>query len=167
MEYRVLIKKMDITFYKKFKRLWKHYLIQIPIATLSIFIATLFINIQNTVMIASIGATTFIIFILPTSYTANRRNVIGGHLIGIGVGMLFTLIPASSSIILLLIFSLTVGTAMLFMAIFDMEHPPACGTALGVVSFGYTFPSLFAFITGIIVLSLLHHFFKSKLKDLI
>ncbi len=167
MKYFKLLKTPDISFYKKFKRLWKNYIFQILIATLSVFIAILVIKMQNVVMIASLGATTFIIFITPTNFTANRRNVIGGHVIGIIIGMLFTLIPASSSIVSIIIFSLTVGTSMFFMAIIDMEHPPACGTALGIVSSGYTISMIFAFLTGVVILSLIHHIFKPKLKDLV
>jgi len=54
---------------------------------------------------------------------------------------------------------------MFLMAITDMEHPPACATALGIVSVGYTFSMIFAFITGVIILSSLHHILKLKLKD--
>jgi len=56
---------------------------------------------------------------------------------------------------------------MFLMAITDMEHPPACATALGIVSAGYTFSMIFAFITGVIILSSLHHILKPKLKDLV
>jgi CBS-domain-containing membrane protein len=81
--------------------------------------------------------------------------------------MLFALIPVSSPIASIIIFSLTVETSMFLMAITDMEHPPACATALGIVSAGYTFSMIFAFITGVIILSSLHHILKPKLKDLV
>jgi len=167
MKYFKLLETADISFYKKFKRQWKNYVFQITVATLSIFIAILFIKMQNAVMVASLGATTFIVFITPTNFIANRRNVVGGHIIGISVGMLFALIPVSSPIASIIIFSLTVGTSMFLMAITDMEHPPACATALGIVSAGYTFSMIFAFITGVIILSSLHHILKPKLKDLV
>jgi len=89
MKYFKLLETADISFYKKFKRQWKNYVFQITVATLSIFIAILFIKMQNAVMVASLGATTFIVFITPTNFIANRRNVVGGHIIGISVGMLF------------------------------------------------------------------------------
>lgn len=167
MKHFKLLKAADISFYKKFKRQWKNYVFQISIATLSIFITILFIKMQNAVMVASLGATTFIVFITPTNFIANGRNVIGGHIIGTSVGMLFTLIPVSPPITPTIIFSLTVGTSMFLMAITDMEHPPACATALGIVSAGYTFSMIFAFITGVIILSSLHHILKPKLKDLV
>ena len=167
MKYFKLLETADISFYKKFKRQWKNYVFQITIATLSIFIAILFIKMQNAVMVASLGATTFIVFIIPTNFTANGRNVVGGHIIGISVGMLFALIPVSSPITSIIIFSLTVGTSMFLMAITNMGHPLACATALEIVSAGYTFSMIFAFITGVIILSSLHHILKPKLKDLV
>ncbi|OHE59734.1 MAG: hypothetical protein A2Z47_16355 [Thermodesulfovibrio sp. RBG_19FT_COMBO_42_12] len=59
---------------------WKNYVFQSLFATLAIFIVLLFLNLQHVVIIASIGATTFIIFAMPNYITAKPRNVIGGHL---------------------------------------------------------------------------------------
>ncbi len=167
MKHFKLLQTADVNFYKKFERQWKNYILQISIATLAIFIAMLFIKMQHVVMIASLGATAFIVFITPSNFTANQRNVVGGHTIGTIIGILFSLIPISGTIFPIIIYSLTVGTAMFFMALTDMEHPPACATALGIVTMGYTWEMIIAFLTGIIVLSTIHHLTKSKLKDLV
>jgi hypothetical protein len=53
------------------------------------------------------------------------------------------------------------------MVVIDTEHPPAAGTALGVAMTGIS-PDVFVtiIIISIVILSLIHHFFKPYLRDL-
>ncbi|RLG73997.1 MAG: HPP family protein, partial [Thermoprotei archaeon] len=60
---------------KDFRILWKNYVLQSLLATISIFIVLLFLSLQHAVVIASIGATTFIIFTMPNSIAAKSKNV--------------------------------------------------------------------------------------------
>lgn len=71
----------------------KNYVLQSLAASISIFVVFLILTTEDIVFIASIGATAFIIFAMPESITAKPRNVIGGHITGIIVGTLSTLIP--------------------------------------------------------------------------
>lgn len=146
---------------------WKHYVFQSFFATLTMFIVLLFFNLQHVVIIASIGATTFIIFAMPNYITAKPRNVIGGHLIGLFSGSLCALIPHSLFIYSILIYSLAVGISIFLMVVIDMEHPPASGTALSVAITGFSLSTAIFIIVSVLVLSLIHHFFKPYLKDLI
>jgi len=68
---------------REFKRLWKNYLYQSFLATIVVFIVLLLLNMEHAVVIASIGATAFIVFTMPRNITAAPRRVIGGHLIGL------------------------------------------------------------------------------------
>jgi len=52
---------------KEFILYWKHYVIQSLLATLSMTLVLLFLTFQNAVVVASIGATSFIIFATPYS----------------------------------------------------------------------------------------------------
>ena len=112
----------------KFKKLWKYYIFQSALATVAIFIIVLVLEEKNVVMIASMGASTFICFALPKSVPAQTRNVIGGHLVGLACGAIFTLttLPSYAE------FPLAVGFAIFLMVALDVEHPPAAGTALAV-----------------------------------
>ena len=69
------IKKID----KEFRQHWKNYALQSILATVAIFIVLYLLSLEHVVIIASIGATTFIIFAMPDNITAQSRNVIGGH----------------------------------------------------------------------------------------
>ncbi len=156
------IKKID----REFRQHWKNYALQSILATVAIFIVLYFLSLEHAVIIASIGATTFIIFAMPDNITAQPRNVIGGHLVGLLFGFLFSLFPHSGMICAILAYALAVGASIFTMVVVDMEHPPAAGTALGVATTGITFEVFIAIVVSIILLSVIHVFFKPYIRDL-
>ena len=141
-------------------------MLQSLLATLSVFIVLYFLSLQHAVIIASIGATAFIVFAMPDSITAQPRNVIGGQLVGLFCGFLFSLIPQPSIIYSIIVYSLAVGVTIFAMVVIDMEHPPASGTALGVAMTGISLEVFIAVSISIIMLSLIHKFCKPYIKDL-
>lgn len=153
---------------QELKLFWKNYLLQTLLATLVIFIVILFLKIQQqAVIVASIGSTAFIVFAMPKAVTAQARNVIGGHLLGIACGSLCLLIPHQSSLLVsAMVYSFAVGLSIFLMVILDAEHPPASGTALGVAITGFSWNVAIALIASALVLSLVHHVAKAHLKDL-
>ena len=151
---------------EEFTSHWKSYVFQSLLATLAIFVALLLFSMQHPVIIASVGATTFIVFAMPKSVTAKPRNVVGGHLVGLFCGFLCTLIPQFSFSHPAVAYSLAVGLSIFVMVVTDTEHPPASGTALGVAVEGYSMSLMIAVITSVIVLSLAHRFLKPLLRDL-
>ena len=149
-----------------FPILWKHYLYQSFLAAIVVFVILLILTIENAVVIASIGATAFIIFTMPRNITARPRRVIGGHMVGLLSGSLCSLIPHSSTLASISVFALAVGISICLMVALDFEHPPASGTALGVAITGFSPGVIIAVVTSSIVLSLAHHFSNKFLKDL-
>ena len=87
------MKRLISKIVKELRLYWKNYVFQSLFATLAIFIVLLTLSLQEAVIIASIGATTFIVFAMPKSITAKPRNVIGGHIVGLISGSLCALIP--------------------------------------------------------------------------
>jgi CBS-domain-containing membrane protein len=160
------MKRSLIKMAEEFHLYWKHYVLQSILATCSVFIVLYFLSLQEAVIVASIGATAFIVFTMPNNITAQSRNVIGGHLIGLFYGFLFSFIPHSALIFSILIYSLAVGASIFTMVVTDTEHPPAAGTALGVVITGIRLDVLITVVLSIIILSLIHRFFKPYLRDL-
>ena len=149
-----------------FSRLWLNYIYQSLLATVVIFIILLLLNLEHVVVIASIGATAFIVFTMPRNITAAPRRVIGGHIVGFTCGSAFAFIPHPTALTAIIIYSLAVGTTVFLMVALDVEHPPAGGTALGVAITGFSVSVMVAVLTSSIVLSLAHRFFKKYLKDL-
>lgn len=160
------MKRLISKIVKELRLYWKNYVFQSLFATLAIFIVLLTLSLQEAVIIASIGATTFIVFAMPKSITAKPRNVIGGHIVGLISGSLCALIPHPLFIHSIMVYSLAVGFSIFIMVITDTEHPPASGTALGVAIHGFSLGVTITVIISVVILSLIHHLFKRYLRDL-
>ena len=146
---------------------WKHYVLQSLLASGAMALVLLFLTLQNAVIVASIGATSFIIFAMPKSVSAAPMNVIGGHVTGLVAGILCNELSGIVHTHSILVYSMAVGISIFVMVVLDVEHPPAAGTALGVAITGFNWPIVFAVITSITVLSLIHHFCKKYIRDLV
>ena len=78
----------------EFREHWKNYVFQSLFATLVIFLILLSLSLQeDAVIIASLGATTFIVFAMPEQVTAKSRNIIGGYIVGFLCGLICSLVP--------------------------------------------------------------------------
>lgn len=164
---------MKQSFYKSLLELkiyWKNYLWQSLLATAVIFLIILLFNADNNILIASLGATTFIVFAMPKSITANPRNVIGGYLLGIMCGVLFLPMQHCDFIHPLvchsLIYALAVGLSIFVMVITDTEHPPASGISLSIAMTGFELSTIVTVIASVAALSLFHTLLKNKLHNL-
>jgi CBS domain-containing membrane protein len=104
---------------------------------------------------------------MPKYITAQPRNLIGGQLVGLISGSACVLIPHVSFLFSVIVDSIAVGLSIFIMVITDTEHPPASGTALGVAAAGFSLKIAIAVIVSAIILSLIHHFFKQHLRDLV
>lgn len=150
---------------RKFRRRWKNYLGQSLLA-IGIFSGVLLLlNVQeNPIITASVGATTFVVFAIPSDVTADARNVIGGHAIGVFAGALSAwLLVESYSFVF---YSIAVGVSIFLMVITDCEHPPASGTALGLAVTGAELGVVLTLFLCIIPLAVVHEVFRSRLMDL-
>jgi CBS-domain-containing membrane protein len=152
--------------YRDLGRLWLHYLYQSLLATAVVLVILLLLNLEHAVVIASIGASAFIVFTMPRNITAAPRRVIGGHIVGLICGSAFALIPHGTVLAASLVYAVAVGTTIFLMVALDMEHPPAGGTALGVAITGFSVSVMVAVLTSSILLSLAHRFCKKYLRDL-
>jgi len=166
----MVIEKLRVTL-AKFRTYWQYYVFQSLAATVALFALMMIINIQEKpVIIASIGATTFIVFTMPGYLTAKPRNVIGGHIIGMLCGFIASaaiiIMGNPSAITLAMILSLAVGLSIFIMVVLDMEHPPASGTALGVALHGISVTVTLTILISILFLSLVHKLFRHRLRDL-
>ncbi len=165
-------------FDRKLKKYFPNYILQSLLATIALTIILYFENIfTNTAVVASLGATTFIIFAMPKYTTAQPRRVIGGHIICIIVGIfcfyLYSHIQNENNFFLshemlkILIPAISVGLAIFTMVITNTEHPPAAGTALGITIQGWTYSTILVILTTILLLSLFKYLLKAWLKDLV
>ena len=150
----------------EFQELWKNYLYQSFLAGTVLAVTMLVLTIEHAVVIASIGATAFIVFTMPRNTTASPRRVIGGHIIGLACGSLATLIPHHVVFTDVAVDALAVGASIFLMVALDFEHPPASGTALGVAIKGFSLSVMTTVIASSIIISLSHRVFRRYLRDL-
>ena len=150
----------------KFKVLWKNYLYQSFIAVVVLTIVLFVLSMEYVVVIASIGATAFIVFTMPNNSTASPRRVIGGHSIGLACGSLTTLIPHHVFFTDVAVDALAVGASIFLMVALDFEHPPGGGTALGVAIKGFSLSVMATVIASSIIISVAHRVFRRYLRDL-
>jgi CBS-domain-containing membrane protein len=132
-----------------------------------VFVVLSMLRQHNLVIAASLAATAFTVFTMPSSITASTRNVVGGHLIGLVIGSVFTLVRPELALAQDAIFALTVGSAMIVMAVTNTEHPPAAGTALGVVIVSFSWRIVLGVVVGVTVVALIHKLLRPFLRDLI
>ena len=164
---KIAMELHDITLHtpigEKFKKLWKYYLWQSSLAAVALFIIVLILGKDKIVVISAMGATSFIVFAMPTTVSAKTRNVIGGHLVGLASGTIFYF----ATLPYFLEYPLAVGIAIFIMVALDVEHPPAAGTALAVVM-NEVSPDVFVTImVSAVVLSQCRYYLRHHLKDLI
>lgn len=156
--------KTGNTIKNKFKKLWIYYILQSLLAGVALFILVWVLGKDKMVVISAIGATAFIVFAMPKSISAKRRNVIGGHLVGLACGTIFyfTALPY------FLEYPLAVAIAMFVMVALDVEHPPAVGTALAVVINEVSLVDAFVTIMlSAVILSQCRYYLRNYLRDLV
>ena len=102
---------------EQLKLFWKNYVFQSLFAGLVILVVLLVLSSQEAVIIASIGATAFIVFAMPNSIAARPVNIIGGQLVGFACGYLCGLIPHESFLAAAVIYSLAVGLSIFIMVV--------------------------------------------------
>ena len=147
----------------KFKKLWKYYLFQGFLAAATVCILLLVFDKEDVVVIASMGATAFIVFAMPKSVSAKTRNVIGGHFVGLVCGAVFTFTVLPYYVE----YPLAVAIAMFFMVALDVEHPPAAGTALAVAINEVTLGGAVVIMLSAVVITQCRHHMKKIIKDFV
>ena len=151
------------------------YLLQCTLASVVVLILLLILDtVTQTVLIAALGASTFIAFAVPRSLQSEPRYMIGGYLVGILVGSSIGTLSASISysdivtahVAMIVFGALAMGLAMFVMVITKTEHPPAAALALGLVLNEWDFLTLVVVIVGVIALSMCKRLVLPILMDL-
>jgi len=151
-------------------------LLQCGLATLVVLVLLLILDVfTQTVLIAALGASTFIAFAVPRSANADPRHMIGGYLIGTFTGVTLSLLlrampPTSPTIdheLVVVAGALAIGLAMFLMVLTKTEHPPAAALALGLVLNQWDMATLALIMAGIVGLTLVKSFVMPLLMDLL
>ncbi len=152
------------------------YILQCSLASVFVLILLLVLDaVTQTVLIAALGASTFIAFAVPRSLQSGSRNMIGGYLVGIAAGCLMGTLnttlqfsDAQTTHAVMIVFgALAIGFAMFTMVITKTEHPPAAALALGLVLNEWNLLTLVVIMSGAIALSIFKRLVLPILMDLL
>lgn len=162
---------------KSFKRAPKSFIIQSLLAVVAVAIILYFVEVlTHAAIVAALGASAFIVFAMPHSITAQPRKLIGGHVVGLLFGTFcyyaFLTGPLGKLITgweftTLFIYALAVGLSIFLMAITNTEHPPAAGTALGIVAHAWSYQVVIFVLLSVIGLAIVRALLGSYLRDLV
>ena len=161
---------------RAFVRNPKYYIIQSLLATAAVAIILYFVEVlTHAAIVAALGASTFIVFAMPHSITAQPRRLIGGHAIGLASGafcyfvilnLLLGQLDTDWEWIRWCIYALAVGLSIFLMTITNTEHPPASATALGIVAHGWSWQTVVFILACAIGLAIIRRLFRRYLRDL-
>jgi len=157
---------------ERFRQDPAHYVVQTLLAFASIAVIVVVMGVlTNGTIVASLGASAFIVFAMPHYKTARPRNLIGGHVLCMSIGLVCSVpfrlgVVPSNELTVGLIAAAAVSLAIFAMAVTDTEHPPAAGNALAfsvsLVGFGHIL-----FTLGTVVLfALVRYMLRGWLRDL-
>ena len=164
-------------FDRAFKRAPKGYIFQSSLSVLVVLLILYFVNvITQLAIVAALGASTFVVFTMPSSFMAQPRRLIGGHIVGLISGIIcyFTLLAGplgnlvgGGRFIFIFACALAVGLSIFLMTITDTEHPPAAATALGIVVQGWSYQTVIFILLCTAALALARRVLRRRLKDLV
>jgi CBS-domain-containing membrane protein len=113
---------------------------------------------------------------MPHYLTARPRRLVGGHVIGLVCGIaayyVFLAGPLSGVAEQLAWFKavaagISVGLSVLLMPVFNAEHPPAAGTALGIAVGGWRIETIIFVMIFAVSLAVVRSVFSRRLRDLV
>ncbi len=156
---------------------WKNFLLQCGLATVALVLILLVEDaVLRAAIVVAIASTVFTIFVFPNSVVSTPRKVIGGHAIAVvfgsvlsGVLMLPGIDAVSTDVRVVrdVIAALAVGLSILLMVMTDTEHPPAAGTALGLVIHEVSLSAVLFILVSASTLSIVRVILRPKLINLL
>jgi len=160
----------------RFRHYYRRYIAQCLMATITILLVLLALDaVRQTVLVASLGASAFIVFASPWAEDSRPRYLIGGYLVGMLVGcslslmipVLVPLLPLDQHAIHIIVGALATGLAMFVMVVTDTEHPPAASLSLGFILNEWDMLTLAVVLTGIVSISIVKELLRTRLIDLL
>ena len=161
---------------KSFIKAPKSYLMQSLLSVVTIAVILYFVEVlTHAAIVAALGSSAFIVFAMPRSITAHPRRLVGGHVVGLISGILcyyvFLAGPLAGVVArweftTLLVYALAVGLSIFLMTVTNTEHPPAAGTALGIVAHAWSYQVVVFILLSVIGLAIVRRILRGYLKDL-
>ena len=153
------------------------YILQSLLAVSAMMIILHFLGfLTRAAIVAALGSSTFIVFTMPNSVSAQPKRLIGGHVVGLLCGLLGYYIFVGGPLgerfenterILWFAMALSIGLSVFLMTITNTEHPPAAGTAIGIVAYDWSEQTIIFVVIFAISLSIVKRLLSRFLVDLV
>ena len=132
-------------------------------------------SVQQTALIASLGASSFIAFAMPHVRSSRPRYLLGSYAIGTIVGCSLSLVAGAVGLtgvmelhsLEILCAAVATGIAIFVMVVTDTEHPPAAALALGYVLNDWNLETMIVVFGGILIIVTVKQLSKPMLIDLL
>jgi CBS-domain-containing membrane protein len=154
----------------------RNYVIQSLLAVLAVAVILYFVeSLTHAAIVAALGSSVFIIFAMPRTIAAEPRRLVGGHITGLVCGIIcyyaFFASPLvdffeSNEVIHWIPAAIAVGLSIFLMTVFNFEHPPAAGTALGIVAHEWTYQTIIFIVAFAVGLAIVKWLLKRYLVNL-
>lgn len=154
---------------EKYKKNKRKYILQCLIASMIVLVIAVLLDVfLQTAIVASVGATVFIVYTMPHTKRSRIRYIIGGYTVGIIVGaLMYYASSMSATPIRSLYAALAVGLCIFLMVITNTEHPPAAAVAMGIVIEGVDVYTVFIIYLSICIVLIGKELLKKWLIDLL
>ena len=154
---------------------YKNYIFQCLLLFICESLILLLYSLFGGIIVASLGASGFILFVTPHTNSSRSRNLIGGYICGAIAGILFGVLHNKisgfgfSGVNYVLIFVCAAASAFttFLMIITNYVHPPAAALALGLSADPECIKIAMAAIIGVTILCTTRYILKKYLKNLI
>ena len=152
------------------------FVVQSLLAALVAAVILYFVEVlTHAAIVAALGSSVFVVFAIPRSGTAEPRRLIGGHVVAVAVGAFCYFLvlegvlgelATTLEFVPWLVGALAIGLAIFVMTVTNTEHPPAAGTALGIVAHGWTHETVIFILACVVCLALFRKLLGRHLVDL-
>jgi len=167
--YRIAMRWLD----HKFLKDPVHYVVQTLLAFAAIAVVIVALGaLTSGAMVAALGASAFIVFAAPHTSMAQPRNLVGGHVLSMAVGLLCSVVFRFGWLSLTdlnagLIGAAAVALSLFAMVVTDTEHPPAAGNALAFAVSAFDIGHILFTIGAVISFAAIRYALRNWLRDLI
>ena len=159
-----------------FRGLYKNYLFQSLIILICVGAVLFLEDLLSGIIVASIGASSFIIFITPHTNGSRTKNIVGGYVFGsiagVAFGFLRSRVPGIApepyvQLLTVLICAAAAAATTFLMISFNLVHPPSAALAIGVCAGPQRLVTAATAIISVIILCAARKGLGKRLKNLI
>ena len=159
----------------KFQKNLKHHIFQSLLTFICVGIALLMHEFFGGIIVASLGASSCIIFITPHTNASKARCVVGGYVCGSIAGLLLGFLHRYVSSLgfygqetaLLIVCAASSAFCIFLMITSGLVHPPSAALALGLAADRENYKTALAAILGVMILCAARRLLRKYIKDLI